>query len=113
VPDPSDETTLVEVLDAYRRDGWDGDVIVTADGRLRCSACGRDVDPADVILDSLRRLEGASDPDDMVAVLAVTCPGCGGRGTAVVHYGPGATEAETAVLLGLEDRRDGRGGAPV
>jgi hypothetical protein len=110
VPEPSDYTTLVEVLDAYRRDGWDGDVTVTEDGRLRCGACRHEVDPAEVILDSLRRLEGASDPDDMLAVLAVTCPGCGAKGTAVVHFGPGATEAESAVLLALEDRRDGRGG---
>ena len=51
MPEPSDYTTLVEVLDAYRRDGWDGDVTVTEDGRLRCGACRHEVDPAEVILD--------------------------------------------------------------
>ena len=40
----------------------------------------------------LRRLEGASDPDDMLAVVAVECANCGLRGSLVLNYGPTATE---------------------
>jgi hypothetical protein len=51
----------------------------------------------------LRRLEGASDPDDMLAVVAVECRNCGLRGSLVLNYGPTATEEDEAVLLGLGD----------
>ena len=44
-----------------------------------------------------RRLEGASDPDDMISVVAVTCPRCGTGGTLVLKYGPTAPENEAAV----------------
>ena len=56
---------------------------------------------AEIPVLDLRRLEGASDPDDMLAVLALECPNCGLRGSLVLNYGPTATEEDAAVLLGL------------
>jgi hypothetical protein len=58
-------------------------------------------------LNEILRIEGASDPDDEVAVVAMTCPSCGCKGTLVLKYGSEATPEESDVLRALEDRRDG------
>jgi hypothetical protein len=51
----------------------------------------------------LRRLEGASDPADMLAVAALRCGGCGSLGTIVLGYGPGASLEDAEVLAALPD----------
>jgi hypothetical protein len=104
-PAPSDNTTLTSVLSAYASAGYDDQFTVDEDGSLRCCHCEQAAGPDEVELHSLRRLEGASDPDDMSAVLAVTCPRCGTKGTAVVMFGPQASPGETELLLRLQDRR--------
>ena len=53
----------------------------------------------------LRRLEGASDPDDMLAVVGLACPHCSAQGTAVLGYGPEAAAVDAEVLERLEDAR--------
>jgi hypothetical protein len=55
---------------------------------------------------SLRRLEGASDPDDMLAVVALECGVCGVSGTMVLGYGPAASDIDGDVLRALQDRRE-------
>jgi hypothetical protein len=50
----------------------------------------------------MRRLEGASDPADMLAVFALTCPRCGTAGTLTLNYGPETTPGEVTVLQALE-----------
>jgi hypothetical protein len=52
-------------------------------------------------------MEGTSDPDDMLVVLAVTCGRCGEKGAAVLHYGPTAAPEEAEVLRAVEDHRVG------
>ena len=106
---PSDNTTVVAELERFRADGYDGDFLVEAGPALRCRTCDQVTPAADLELDALRRLEGASDPADMAAILALQCPSCGAKGTAMVHYGPGATEEDDALLLALPDRDRGRG----
>ena len=110
---PGDEgSTLMEVVAAYARHGFDGDFRTTADARLECGACRAVLDPADVPMSSLRRLEGASDPDDMLAVVALSCPQCGSKGTATLGYGPASSAEDGDVLRALADRR-GDGGLPA
>ena len=106
---PSDNTTVVAELERFRADGYDADFLVEPGPALRCRSCDRTTPAADLELDALRRLEGASDPADMTAILALRCPSCGARGTALVHYGPGATEEEDALLLALPDSDGERG----
>jgi hypothetical protein len=103
---PSDYTTLVEILAEMAKDGFVENFTVTPDGRVRCSCCGQIDDPADMSMMGLRRLEGASDPDDMVAALALVCRKCGAKGAVVVKYGPGSTEGELAVLAAVENGRE-------
>jgi hypothetical protein len=102
---PSDYTTIVEILAEFAEQGFVENFGVTRDGQIRCGACHAVEDPTGMHLHSLRRLEGASDPADMAAILALSCPHCGARGTAVVMYGPGATEEDLAVLAAVEDHR--------
>lgn len=65
--------------------------------------CSQDVPAAEVVVDSLVRLEGASDPGDMAAVVAVTCPHCSSKDVLVLRYGPEASEADADVLVALPD----------
>jgi hypothetical protein len=102
---PSDYTTLVDILAELAADGFVENFTVTHDGRIRCACCGHIDEPSDMSMTRLRRLEGASDPDDMVAVLGLICPKCEAKGTVVLKYGPGSTEEELAVLGAVEDDR--------
>lgn len=109
---PSDVTTLVEVLARYEQAGYEAQMSVTEQAQVRCFACRTDSPPAMVNLSSLRRLEGASDPADMLAVAAVECPHCASKGLLVLGYGPDSTAEESQVLLALDDRRSEDDGVP-
>jgi len=102
---PSDNTTLTSVIASYESAGFTGQFSATDEGLLHCFSCDATLEPSDAAFDSLRRMEGASDPADMLAVLALTCPRCSTQGTAVLHFGPEAGPGESAVLLALEDHR--------
>jgi hypothetical protein len=99
---PSDNTTLLEVLDELAEKGYGGSMWVTANGKLRCEGCSAEFEPSDVYVKELRRLEGASDPDDMLAVVAVECPVCSMKATVVLHFGPGAPTEEMEALTHLQ-----------
>jgi hypothetical protein len=102
---PSDNTTLLDVLSRYEQAGFTGQFGAEPGGLVHCYSCGRVLDPQRVELVSLRRLEGASDPDDMLAVAAMRCTECGARGTAVLGYGPDSAPEDGELLLRLEDQR--------
>jgi hypothetical protein len=97
--------TLVEVIEGLRAEGYDGTFVVDDDGVVHCRSCGSTVAAGDLLLDGVRRLEGASDPGDMAAVLAVRCPACDRRGAIVARYGPEAGPGDTALLLAIDDHR--------
>ncbi|MGK2959022.1 MAG: hypothetical protein ACSLFB_11625 [Acidimicrobiales bacterium] len=103
--DPSESITLTEVIDGYRDSGFAGDFWAEDPSSLRCGSCDSVLDARRVPMHSMRRMEGASDPDDMVVVVASTCPVCGARGTAVLGYGSMATITDADVLVALQDRR--------
>jgi hypothetical protein len=103
---PDDNTTLTEVLDLYSTGGFAGYFGVTDDGLVECHSCGTISPPSSVKMHSLRRLEGASDPDDMLAVAAISCPECNTRGTLTMMFGPMASIGDVTVLSGLHDSRD-------
>ena len=102
--EPSD-VTLTSVLDAYRADGYEVEYAVENDVLVDVS--GRTVDPADVVVVSMRRLEGASDPADNLVVAAITVREAAqeGRGTVILRFGPEASEAEAFLLRAADDRR--------
>ncbi len=104
---PSDNTTLMAVLKSFTEEGWTENLSVSEDGEMRCPRCRSLSPPERLVMSHMRRLEGASDPDDMVAVLAVTCPNCEAKGALVAKYGPTATEGDVLLLRAIEDRRPG------
>jgi hypothetical protein len=104
-PVAHDAQTLAQTLHELEQDGYTGEFRVLELGRLQCLTCRNEVAGDEVSMTSLCRLEGASDPADMLAVAALRCPRCGAAGAVVLNYGPDATLEESTLLLGLKDDR--------
>ena len=98
---PSDNDTLQSVLAALAEEGYDGEANAVEGGTVHLRRCGHDVGAAELAVEHVRRMEGASDPDDMLAVMGITCPQCGDKASLVVHYGPTAGPADADVLVDL------------
>ena len=114
---PSDNTTLQEVLRQLAADGWAEDLWLleapdVEPALVCCRHCGHRCQPEELPVDRTRRLEGASDPADMLMVLAVTCPSCRARGTLVARYGPEAGVHDDALLLLAANARNQTQGNP-
>ena len=103
--EPGERVTVVELLAGYAAAGYDTEMFVTSESRVQCAACGKASAPADTEMNSLRRMEGASDPDDLQVVVALACGNCGARGALVLGYGPNAASEDANVLSGLRDHR--------
>ena len=93
--------SLAAALRELAADGFDGD-LRAADPGVVCGTCRSVLRPADLLVHRLRRLEGASDPDDLLVVVGATCRGCGTDGALVLGYGPGADPDHASVLVGLD-----------
>jgi hypothetical protein len=105
VPGEGEDETILDVLGELESRGFTGQFMPRDGGQVECLTCHR-LSPADeTVFRHLRRLEGASDPDDMLAVVGLACPHCGAQGTAVLGYGPEAAPVDTEVLTQLEDAR--------
>ena len=105
IDNPSDNTSLTAVLAGYEDSGFDGSFSPLSDETIECHSCGSIRAAAQFTMASLRRLEGASDPDDMIAVVAVTCPKCAAKGALVLGYGPMASAEDSDILAVLNDGR--------
>jgi hypothetical protein len=77
---------------------------------VRCETCGETIPAEEIASDSLHRVEGASDPDDMAVVVAFTCPRCGTRDALVLTYGSEASGADADVLAALPEHHAGESG---
>jgi hypothetical protein len=98
---PGDPSGLVEILGELAAEGFTGELSAVAGGSVRCGTCGRESRAEEVDPVTLRRTEGASDPGEMAAVVATTCPHCGTRGVLVLRFGPEAEAADAEVLTAL------------
>ncbi|MBV8162550.1 MAG: hypothetical protein JO265_16655 [Acidimicrobiia bacterium] len=98
----SDARTLTEILALYEGRGFTAQLGARPGGRIVCFSCHHEAPAEDFELVSLSRTEGASDPDDMLAVAALRCPKCGCQGTLVLNYGPEAGEDDVDALRRLE-----------
>ena len=106
-------TSMTDVLATYEAEGWTGQFAAAEDTQVICYTCHQRSPAGEVHLRALVRSEGASDPDDMTAVAAVTCPRCGTKGTLILHFGPTAPVEHDDVLRALEDNRTGSGIDPA
>lgn len=99
--EPSDNTTVKAVLDTFAEQGFVAELWAKPGGMILCGSC-HTASPAGAFAIGLqRRLEGASDPDDMQLVVGATCPSCGRRGVLSLHYGPTAGADDADVLVAL------------
>jgi hypothetical protein len=98
----SGDEALTNVLAHLAAEGYGTD-FVPADrpGTLRCPQYESVSAIGDFRIERERRLEGASDPDDMVLVVAAACPVCGARGTVALGYGPEASPEDADLVSGL------------
>lgn len=100
------DTSLLEVLEAFRRAGWDANHQTTPDARLRCGSCGAISDAASVEVGARHRTEGASDPQDMLYVFGFACPLCDAQGAAVAGFGPASSERDQKIVAALRHSDD-------
>jgi hypothetical protein len=103
---PSDNESLSAVLRELGRIGFAASYRPArgpVEGRpaVVCGACGRATAAEDLRVDVERRLEGASEPDEMVLAVAATCPACGTGGVIVLGYGPEASAEDSDLVLAL------------
>jgi hypothetical protein len=94
--------TLTEVLAVLEARGYTGHMGSRPGGRIVCFSCHNGADVHEYRLGTLARTEGASDPDDMLAVAGLICLRCGARGTLIANFGPETTEEDAVVLRQLE-----------
>jgi hypothetical protein len=99
------ERSLLGILAALRDEGFTYDFHTRPGGVVECGECHAP-HPADRLeLHRVDRLEGDSDPAEMLAVCAVACPKCGIRGTLVLTFGPESTREDDDVFVLLDDAR--------
>lgn len=99
---PSDNTTLTRILARLDEDGFGAQFVVREGAEIECLACSNTSPASSFVVRRSRRLEGASDPDDMVHVVAATCPACDTDGTVVLTYGVNASLEDGDVSLALD-----------
>lgn len=100
---PKYGATLTEIIATLEAAGFTGHMAARDAGMIACLTCRQASPAADFKLGAMRRTEGASDPDDMLAVVGLVCPNCAAKGTAVLGYGPDSDpdDAEVVVRLGV------------
>ena len=96
-----DDKTIEEVMAAMEAEGYAGQMAARAGATIMCFVCRQESPADEVAVHALHRIEGVSDPDDMLAVAALACPRCGALGTIVLGYGPEADPDESDVLVRL------------
>jgi hypothetical protein len=99
---PRGSESLLDVLSDSADAGFDAQLIARQGGLVECVGCGVSSPASAFEIGGYRRLEGASDPADMLIVVLLGCPACGRRGTLVLGYGPNATEQDVSVTSGLD-----------
>ena len=96
-----DNTTLGEVVAAFELEGYRGQMAARPAGQVLCVSCHMESDAAEMEVDALRRIEGVSDPADMLAIAALVCPVCDTQGVLILGYGPEASLDDADVLARL------------
>jgi len=104
-PVAQDAQTLTATLRTLETAGYTGQFKVLEFAAAQCLTCRENFEGREAVVESLRRLEGASDPADMLEVVALVCPKCRARGTLVLSYGPDASLEDSQLLVALPDER--------
>ncbi len=104
-----DAQTLTEALTTIEAAGYRAQFRASDDAQVQCFTCRSLTHASSIRVETLSRLEGVSDPADMLAVVGITCPLCGAKGTLILGYGPDSTAEDSLVLQAMGDGRIGTG----
>lgn len=98
------ERRLAAVIDRLTRAGY-SDTFRGEVGGVRALRAGHLHAPEDLVVESIDRFEGISDPEDEAMVLAVRCPADGCRGTYTVPYGKNMPAVDGELIARIPDGR--------
>ena len=104
---PKGASQLIDVLQLAEADGFVAEFEVAGDASghddLWCPHC--EVESSASLFERAwsLRLEGASDPADMLHVSALRCPNCATGGVFITSFGPTASQRQASVLRALPE----------
>ena len=98
------ERRMAGVIDRLTKAGY-SDTFRGESGGLRATGAGHIHKPEDLVVESIDRFEGVSDPEDEAIVLALRCPGDGCRGTYTVPYGMNMPSVDGELIRRIPDAR--------
>lgn len=91
-----DRLTKAGYTDTFR--GESGGILGLRSGHLH--------PPEELVVESIDRFEGVSDPEDQAMVLALRCPVDGCRGTYTVPYGSNMPAIDGGLIARIPDARN-------
>ena len=91
-------STITEILDEAKQLGFGMQQTARENARVECSNCDEQSNADELDIEHIRRLEGASDVDDMLMIVLAACPKCKVGGSLMLTYGPNASEIDSDVL---------------
>ncbi len=98
------ERRMASVVDRLTKAGY-SDQFRGEAGGVRALKAGHVHRPEDLLVESIERFEGLSDPEDEAMVLAIRCPIDGCRGTYTVPYGKNMSSLDGELIARIPDAR--------
>jgi len=98
------ERRMAGVVDRLTKAGY-SDTFRGEAGGVRALRAGHVHSPEDLVVESIDRFEGISDPEDEAMVLAIRCPVDGCRGTYTVPYGKNMSPVDGDLIARIPDAR--------
>jgi hypothetical protein len=98
------ERRMAGVIDRLTRAGY-SETFRGEAGGIRALRSGHIHRPEDLLVESIERFEGTSDPGDEAMVLALRCPGDNCRGTYTVPYGKSMPTVDSELIARIPDAR--------
>lgn len=98
------ERRMAGVIDRLTKAGY-SDTFRGESGGVRALKSGHIHPPEDLVVESIDRFEGTSDPQDEAIVLAVRCPVDGCRGTYTLPYGKNMSALDSELVARIPDDR--------
>ena len=95
---------MAGVVDRLTKAGY-SDTFRGEEGGVRALRAGHVHSPEDLVVESIDRFEGISDPEDEAMVLAIRCPVDGCRGTYTVPYGKNMSPVDGDLIARIPDAR--------
>jgi hypothetical protein len=99
------ERRMAGVIDRLTKTGYT-ETFQGEENGVRAVRSGHLHAPEELIVESIERFEGASDPDDQVIVLALSCKADACRGTYTVPYGKSMAPVDSKLIERIPDARN-------